>query len=198
MGSVKNETEFNEILVSSKVLESLFGLKDRSIRDLADKGIIKRDSHGKYLLWDSAKSYITFLKVMNAGKGARTEAIQGDEQLDLDEERAQHERLKRQITEIKLQLIRRQVHKSEDVERVMTNMFAKFKSKITALPAKMARRLEGKKRLDIQTILKKEIDNALKELADYKPADFYSDEHIEIRGEDIEALTGGEENAGRA
>ncbi len=197
MGSIKNETEFNEILVSSKVLEALFGLKDRSIRDLADKGIIKRDSHGKYLLWESAKSYITFLKVMNTGKGNRTEAIQDNEQLNLDEERAQHERLKRQITEIKLQLIRGQVHKSEDVERVMTDMFAKFKSKLTALPAKMARKLEGKKRIDIQAILKKEIENALRELADYKPSDFYSDEHIEIHGEDIEALTGGEENAGR-
>ena len=52
MGSIKNETEFNEILVSSKVLEALFVLKDRSILDLEDKGIIKRDSNGKYLLWD--------------------------------------------------------------------------------------------------------------------------------------------------
>lgn len=195
MGSVKNETDFNGILVSSKVLEDLFGLKDRSIRDLADKGIIKRDSHGKYLLWDSAKSYITFLKVMNAGKGAKAEIIQSDGPLDWDEERAQHERLKRQITEIKLQLIKGQVHKSEDVERVVTDMLSRFKSKITALPAKLARKLEGKKRAEIQSILKRETDNALKELASYKPSDYYSDEHIEIRGEDIEALTGDNDNA---
>lgn len=188
---MKKENDFNEILVSSKTLESLFGLKDRSIRGLADKGIVKRDSHGKYLLWESAKSYITFLKVVNAGKDKESEGCR--EQIDLDEEKAQHERLKKQITEIKLQLIKGQVHKSEDVERVMTDMFAKFKSKIAALPAKLARRLEGKKRNEIQEILRKEIDNALIELAAYSPADFYSDEHIEIHNEDIEMLSKGEE-----
>lgn len=193
MGNVKNETEFNEILVSSKVLEALFGLKSRTIRDLADKGIIKRDSHGKYLLWDSAKGYITFLQVISKSKD-RSESISSDGPLDLEVEKAEHERLKKQITEIKLQLIRGQVHKSEDVERVMTDMFARFKSKITAIPAKLARKLEGKKRTEIQAILKKEMDNALRELAAYKPSDFYSDEHIEIHTEDIEALSGGGEN----
>lgn len=185
---MKKEQEFNEILVSSKVLESLFSLKDRSIRDLADKGIVKRDSHGKYLLWESAKSYITFLKVINVGKNNRSSVTEDGESIDLEEEKAQHERLKRQITEIKLQLIRGQTHKSEDVERVMTDMFARFKSKMAALPAKLARRLENKKRSDIQAILRKEIDSALIELAAYSPADFYSDEHIEIRNEDLENI----------
>lgn len=195
MGMVKKEQEFNEILVSSKVLESLFGLKDRSIRDLADKGIVKRDSHGKYLLWESARSYITFLKVTTAGK-KRDSRFEDEGQIDLDEEKAQHERLKRQITEIKLQLIRGQVHKAEDVERVITDMFSRFRSKITALPAKLARRLENKKRTEIQAILKKEIDNVLVELSDYDPADFYSDEHIEIHDEDIDTvLTEGEDDA---
>lgn len=192
---MKKEQEFNEILVSSKVLESLFSLKDRSIRDLADKGIVKRDSHGKYLLWESAKSYITFLKVINAGKNNRSSVAEDEESIDLEEEKAQHERLKRQITEIKLQLIRGQTHKSEDVERVMTDMFARFKSKMAALPAKLARRLENKKRSDIQSILRKEIDSALIELAAYSPADFYSDEHIEIRNEDLETLLEGEDDA---
>lgn len=179
--------DFEEILVSSKVLEALFGVKDRTVRDLADKGIIKRDSHGKYLFWNSAKSYITALKVANAGKNnIKTEDAEGD--LDLDTEKAQHEHLKRQITEIKLQLIKGQVHKAEDVEAVMTDMFEKFKSKMTALPTKLAKKLEGKNRTEIQRILKKEIDNALVELASYNPSDFYSDEHIEISGEMISSL----------
>lgn len=183
---VRNTEDFEEILVGSKVLESLFGVKDRTIRDLADKGIIKRDSHGKYLFWNSAKSYITALKVSNAGKNTKTE--DDESELDLDTERALHEHVKRQITDIKLQLIKGQVHKAEDVEKVMTDMFAKFKSKMTALPSKLAKRLEGKSRTEIQKILKKEIDNALVELAAYNPADFYSDEHIEISGEAISSL----------
>ena len=75
----------------------------------------------------------------------------------------------------------------------MTDMFTKFRSKMTALPAKMARKLEGKSKVEIQKILKTEIDNALVELASYNAADFYSDEHIEISGEAISSL-GDEDN----
>lgn len=191
MGIQRSVSDFEEIVVSSKVLESLFGLQDRTIRDLAEKGIIKRDSHGKYLLWNSAKSYITALKVVNASK-SNTRIYSDEEELDLETEKAQHEKLKKQITEIKLQLIKGQVHKAEDVEAVMTDMFEKFRSKMTALPAKLGKKLEGKSRAEIQRILKKEIDNALVELANYNPADFYSDEHIEIPREAIGTLTGDE------
>ncbi len=188
----KETEDFEKLLVSSKTLEALFGVKDRTIRDLAERGIIKRDSHGRYLFWDSARSYITALKVANAGKTNQNVDDKG-KNIDLDEEKAQHEHIKRQITEIKLQLIKGQVHKAEDVEAVMTDMFTKFRSKMTALPAKMARKLEGKSKVEIQKILKTEIDNALVELASYNAADFYSDEHIEISGEAISSL-GDEDN----
>lgn len=179
--------DFEELLVSSKVLESLFNVKSRTIRDMADKGIIKRDSHGKYLFWSSAKSYITALKVVNAGKN-KMNFEDPESIINIDVEKAEHERLKKQITEIKLQLIKGQVHKAEDVEAVMTNMFERFKSKMTAIPSKLARKIEGKSRVDIQKILKKEIDNALVELASYNPADFYSNEHISIPDEAINSL----------
>jgi phage terminase Nu1 subunit (DNA packaging protein) len=187
MNTKKDTTILEDLVVSSKTLEALFGVADRTIRDLADKGIVKRDSHGKYLFWGSAKGYITALKVANAGKNnVRTE--DDEDLIDLENEKAQHERLKKQITEIKLQLIKGQVHKAEDVEAVMTDMFTKFKSKMTALPSKLAKKLEGKSRTQIQEILKKEIDSALVELASYNPADFYSDEHIDISGDAIDLL----------
>ena len=192
--ATKNDADLTEIVVASKVLESLFGLKDRTIRDLADKGIVKRDSHGKYLLWNSAKGYITALKAINAGKnGIKTEDDEQD--LDYDREHAAHERVKRQISEIRLQLIKGRVHKAEDVERVMTDMFEKFKSKMNAIPSKMAKKLEGKSRIEIQTMLREEIDGALIELSSYNAQDFYSDEHIEVPADAINAL-GGESDAG--
>jgi phage terminase Nu1 subunit (DNA packaging protein) len=187
MYTKKDTTILEDLVVSSKTLEALFGVADRTIRDLADKGIVKRDSHGKYLFWNSAKGYITALKVTNAGKnGIKTE--DEEELIDLYTEKAQHERLKKEITEIKLLLIKGKVHKAEDVEAVMTDMFEKFKSKMTALPSKLAKKLEGKSRIQIQQILKKEIDNALVELASYNPADFYSDEHIDISDGVIDSL----------
>ncbi|MCR4733117.1 MAG: hypothetical protein K5819_07860 [Lachnospiraceae bacterium] len=187
----KKEEELQSVIVSSKVLENLFGVKDRMIRHLADEGIVKRNSHGRYLLFESAKNYILNLKIAAAGKGKIVDEEKGD--LDLEQERAYHEHVKRQITEIKLQLIKGQVHKSEDVEAVMTDMFTKFRSKMEALPSKLARKLEGKSRVDIQKILKAEVNNALTELAAYNPSDFYSDEHISVDSSVLTEVTGDED-----
>ena len=84
----KGMDELDDILVTSKVLEALFCVKDRTIRYLADNGIVKRGSHGKYLLMESAKSYILALKVKNTGK-IRTD--DEEEDLNLNAEKAMHE-----------------------------------------------------------------------------------------------------------
>lgn len=175
MASTSSIEDVSKILVPSAVLEQLFGVKDRMIRELADRGILKRDSKGKYFLMESVKSYVIMLK---ASKGGRI--ITEDGELNLDEERAKHEFIKRQITEIKLQLIKGQVHKAEDVEAVMTDMLEKFKSKMISIPPRLATQMEGEDKLEIQRILTTEINEALMELSDYNPVDFYSDEHIEI------------------
>ena len=189
--AIVNDASVNDILVNSKTLERLFGVSDRTVRDLTDKGIIKRDSHGKYRLMDSAKGYILVLKAAN---GAKKVAVEG-EYMDLETEKAMNEHVKREMNELKLALMKGQVHKSEDVEAVMTDMFERFKAKITALPSKLARRLEGKDRRQITRVLKEEIDSALTELSEYSAADFYSDEKIEI-GEDMFAELGVEDGEG--
>lgn len=177
------------VTVNSSVLQELFGVKDRMIRYLVEEGIIEREGRGKYPLLKSVKSYITTLKVANSGK------IQTNEDdLVLEEEKAKHEHIKRQITEIKLQLIKGQVHKAEDVEAVMTDMLAKFKTKIESLPSKLAIQLEGEDKLSIQNILKEELADALKELASYNPKDFYSNEHIEISDDSINEFIEGVKN----
>jgi hypothetical protein len=62
-----------------------------------------------------------------------------------------------------------------------------------ALPSKLARKLEGKSRVDIQKILKAEVNNALTELAAYNPSDFYSDEHISVDSSVLTEVTGDED-----
>lgn len=166
--------DLSNVNVNSAVLQDVFGVGDRMIRYLVEEGILERVGRGKYPLLKSVKSYITTLKVAGTGK------VQNDDEYNLDEEKAKHEHVKRQITEIKLQLIKGQVHKAEDVEAVMTDMFAKFKSKIEGLPSKLAVQLEGEDKLSIQNILREELAAALEELSEYNPSDFYSDEHIEI------------------
>lgn len=184
MAETRN-SDITMITVSGKVLGEILGIGDRQVRNLAEQGIIKKDSHGKYVLLVSVKNYITSLKVAKAGTKVMSDF---DETLDLDTEKAKHEHIKRQITDIKLQLAKNSVHKSEDVERVISDMFEKFRSKMNALPAKLAKKLQGKDKGAIQLTLKKEIDSALSELADYNPADYYSDEHLEIADDYIQSL----------
>lgn len=147
------------------------------------RGILVRNSHGKYLFLQSVKNYIVNLKLAKAGE--KIGCSMDGEHLDWEQEKAKHERLKSMITEINLQLIKGQVHKSEDVGRVITDMFAKFRSKMLALPARIAPRLWKKTKEEITDTLRDEIEGALHELAAYNPADYYSSEHVEFDEDDL-------------
>lgn len=181
MADTQKVNDIQDITVSSKVLAECIGVGDRMIRYLADEGIVKRNGHGRYLLLESVKNYILTLKVSKAGETVKSDFDKDN--LDLNQEKAINEHWKAMITEIKLQLIKGQVHKSADVERVMTDMFVNFKNKMLAMPYKLAMKLENLDRREIQERLRDEISLALSELADYNPADFYSDEHIDIEDE---------------
>lgn len=185
--------DLTNVCVGSSVLQELFGVGDRQIRYLVEQGILERQSHGKYLFLKSVKAYITTLKVA-ANKSQLSEKEYNE--LDLNEEKAKHEYVKRQIAEIKLQLIRGEVHKAEDVEAVMCEMLARFKSQIESLPAKLAKKLEGENRTEIQKVLKEELGRTLEELSEYNPNDFYSNEHIEISDDEVEKLIDGISNEG--
>ncbi len=186
----KKIDDISTVTVSSKVLAEIIGVGDRQIRNLANEGILVRNTHGRYLLMKSLKNYILNLKIAKAGEKISSDFDESE--LDLDTEKARHEHLKAMITEIKLQLIRGQVHKSEDVGAVITNMFTKFRSKMMALPYKLAPKLEGKTKIGISDILKEEIEFALRELADYKPSDYYPEEYVDIEEDDLLSMSGTE------
>jgi hypothetical protein len=187
MAEKKEIEDIQDLTVSSKVIQEICGIGDRMVRKLADEGIVKRSAHGKYKLLNSVKNYITTIKLAKVGDNLKDD-ITGGQTLDLNTEKAIHEHLKTMITDIKLQLIRGQVHKSQDVERVVTDMLVRFRSKMQSMPAKLAPKLLGKGRNEIQEILKDEIIVALAELSEYSPADYYSDEHISVEDEQVSKL----------
>lgn len=155
MADKKSLEDLSDITVSQTVLAECLGVSDRMIRHLAEDGIIKRNSRGRYLLLSSVKNYILALKVSKAGKNVPVN-VSGNVK-DLNTEKAIHEHTKNMIAEVKLNLILGKVHKAEVVGRVLTDMFTNFRSKILALPAKLCKKIEGKGRIEIQDILKKRI-----------------------------------------
>lgn len=123
---------------------------------------------------DSIINYILTLKVqMEAGN------VDLDGEIDLEEEKAIHERVKRHISELKLQVMKGDLHKSKDVERVMTDMLISVKTKLLSMPTKLAPLLVARNDVDyIRAAINKEVFEALNELKNYNPKDFHSDEFI--------------------
>ena len=160
--------------------------------------VVSANREGRRYLWGLLQGVIYYVILLvvsmicnRAGESVKTDFDK--DKLDLSHEKAVNEHWKSMITEIKLQLIKGQVHKSEDVERVMTDMFLKFKNKMLALPHKLAIKLENRGRQDIQKVLREEISDALTELADYTPEAFYSDEHIDIEDDVVIHLGDGQD-----
>ncbi len=173
---IEKTTDLSQVAVSAGVLSKMLGISDRRIRQLADEGVIIRVSQGRYNLEKSIKGYVLNLKIANSSK----EQLRLDDELDLEKEKAKHERVKRQMAEMKLSLMRGRMHKSEDVEAVMTDMLANFKARCLNLPAKLTPQLVSRDDKGyIMSLLNDEINQALQELAEYDPAEFYSDDSIE-------------------
>lgn len=173
-------TDIDSLTVSAAVLGNIFGVTDRRIRQMAEEGIIVRAAKGRYNLVDSLKNYILSLKLAVDSN----DSDNPDGELNFEEEKVLHERVKRHISEMKLQTMKGELHKADDVRHVMTDMLSSFKTRMMNIPAKVAPVLEDRDAGYIKERLTSEVTEALNELKDYNPADFYSDEYVE--GEDDE------------
>lgn len=165
-------TDISAITVNSAALEKIIGVSDRRIRQLAEENIIVRAAKGRYKLMESITNYILTLKVSIEAAESDT----SDGELDLDTEKAIHERVKRHISELKLKTMTGEVHKSEDVERVMTDMLVSIKTKLLSLPAKLAPILVSRNDIDyVREAIMREVLETLNELKEYNAKEFCSD-----------------------
>jgi len=170
--------EKSEMVFNTKQLAEAFEMTPRRVQQLAEEGVFPKAGRGKYLAIECIKNYTRSLQA-KTGSGT----------VDLDYERALHERAKREKTELQLAVMKGEMHRSEDVEYVMNDMIAAFRSRILSLPAKVSPRLAGKKEIPvILEILTTEVRDALNELSEYSAPVFYqrSKEYVELDQEDEE------------
>lgn len=153
-------------ICSTTELAEVLGLTARRVQQLAKEGILQPEGRGKFRLDNAVQSYIKFL-------GHSPAATASGEKIDLKVERAKLTKAKRELAEIELSTARAEVHHSEDVRRVMGGMLGAFRSRILAIPTKLAPRLVAQTDLAvIQDIVKKQLYEALSELSEYDPAAF--------------------------
>ncbi|MDP5277157.1 hypothetical protein [Chengkuizengella axinellae] len=153
------------IEVSTKEICEILGLSARRIQQLANEGILIRVSHGKYDLPASIQSYISYIK----------EQEMEEAELDKTEEEAKWTKARREKTELELQIMRGELHRSSDIQRVMNDMLGAFRARTLSIPSKAAPRIIGQTDLAvIQDVLKKEVHETLSELSEYDAEVFYS------------------------
>ncbi|WP_404427292.1 hypothetical protein LG296_01610 [Ureibacillus chungkukjangi] len=171
----QKDSENFEVIVSSKEISLIFDVSESRIRQLAKENAVVRVGHGKYDLPKSFKAYINYLESKR------------EEVLDKSIEEAYWTRARREKTELQVQVMKGELHRSEDVERVMNSMLGNFRGKLLAFPPKMAAKVAGKSDLtEIRNLLKSGINEAMTELAEYNPKDFYSDDVVEDDEDDLD------------
>lgn len=173
----------DKTVVNTKVISKMFNMTERNVRYLVDDGVIARVAHGRYDLIDTVSRYVTFLKMSYDGID-ESKVIES-----LDYEKWLHEKAKREKAEIELAHIKKEMHKADEVEKVQNHMMMAFRSKLLSLPSKLALQLASKDDPKmIEAILERDIHEALAELADYNPLQYF------VEDDDVEVETEGEED----
>ena len=173
--SSTGKTKLDErTIVNTKALAKMFNMTERNVRYLVEEGIIARVNHGRYDLIDTVSRYITFLKMSNDGLD------ESKVQESLEYEKWLHEKAKREKAEIELSHLKKEMHKADEVEKVLNHMLTSFRSKMLSLPSKTALLLASKDDpKEIEALLERDIYEALAELADYEPSLFFEKDDVE-------------------
>lgn len=157
------------IEVTEKELSEYLGLSDRRIRQLFKQGIVIKSQRGKYDLKASVLGYVNSLRDKDKNKDETLEKLK----ITGEAEKVSHERLKKRKTELQVLQIEKKLHAQEDVEYFWNTMVLAAKSRITSIPVKVAPLLAGlEDRKEIQSILKREIGDALNEISEYDISKF--------------------------
>lgn len=170
---LEKETDVSALICSAGVLADMLGIKQTTVRHLASSGVMPRVTNGRYKMRDCVHNYVMQLRIQSKNP----ESGSADEKPELRDMQAKHEAVKLQMSEMQLKLMQGKLHKSEDVERVMTNMLASMRAKLLSLPSRVAPRVaEASDPTEVMTILQADIYDALHELAEYTPEMFYGDD----------------------
>lgn len=148
--------------VNQKTLAAALGISARQVRNLREQGMFAfMNGTKKYDLTTCVSEYIEFKVKAETGSGTS---------INKEKEQAEHERLKKEITKIKLRKLRKEVHEAADVEEFLNNMLLGFRARLLSVPGKVAPQILNES--DINRIIKLLTDEFLEvldELSEYDP-----------------------------
>lgn len=157
---MKISKNLKTVTTTQTEMAKVLGVTQQRVSQLVKTGVITRDDSGAVLLIDSLKNYY------KPNKDNDTLP----EDLSVEKERALHEKAKREIAELKLAEMKKEIHSTTDIELMVGGMITVFKKSLLALPYKVSQKLVGKSADDINEVLTQEITSSLTELSSFDVA----------------------------
>lgn len=173
-------------MVDATFVAKLFGLTVRRIQQLTQDGVLATEkvegNKRRYDLLLTVQKYINHLQEKVAKKGENKDDAKNESRkikADADLRAA-----KAEIAEMELKELRGEMHRSEDVEAMTTDLVFTIRSMILALPGRLAIDLSTiTKPAEISERIKQEVNAILLELSNYKyDADAYKKRVRERQG----------------
>ncbi|KXA18632.1 hypothetical protein HMPREF3221_01683 [Fusobacterium nucleatum] len=142
-----NQTRSGDInLVTQKTLAEILGLSEKTVKELANRGVLEKNSNGQFDLKDNLKRYLT-----------------------VTDERNKKKAVERELQQYKLEILQDKYHLDEDVKYVLTDILVKFKAKLQATAVKIDNEISEISEADRLDYLKNTLIDCLEELANYNP-----------------------------
>lgn len=170
---MKVSKELKKLTTTQTEMARALGISQQRVSQMLKEDIMVRDKSGSVLVIESLKNYYK-LRSSESGDG---------EEIDLNVEKAKHEKTKREIAELKLAMMEGKAYDARTVELVLTEMLSNLRTQLLGMPSKLAPQLERKKKEKIYELMTKEIEEKLNELSEYTP-DMFTQE--EIKADDDE------------
>jgi len=150
------------MIVNQKQLANTLGITSRRVRQLREEGFFNYAENNRgYSLEKCVQEYIEY-KV-------KAETKQGTS-IDKEREQAEHERIKKKISELKLRKMKKELHEAADVELFLSEMLMNFKNRLLSIPNKVAVQVLGESDINrIIKLLSDELIETLEELSEYDP-----------------------------
>ena len=169
-------TQQKRTMVAATMVAKLFNLTVRRIQQLTQDGVLATelvDKKRKYDLLLTVQRYIAYLQEKVVKKGENKDDAQNESRkikADADLRAA-----KAEIADMELKELRGEMHRSEDVEAMTTDLVFTIRSMMLALPGRLAIDLAKiTKPAEISERIKQEIHAILLELSNYQyDADAY-------------------------
>lgn len=142
-----NQTRNGDInLVTQKTLAEILGLSEKTVKELANRGVLEKNTNGHFDLKDNLKRYLT-----------------------VNDERNKKKAVEREYQEFRMNILKDKYHSDEDVRYILTDILIKFKSKIQGTAIKIDAEIDDVAKNERLNYLKNTLIECLEELSKYDP-----------------------------